>query len=126
LFDKPASCSTKGEQEVTPRLIQDKDQETSGELRKKPGRATSMKAKIEAAAMAAKAEVAATEAKPEFIAQHTVVSGDSLGKIALQHYGSGSKDKWMLIYEANKEVIGDDPSLIRVGQVLQIPKLPTD
>lgn len=120
---------------MTPRLIQDKDQETSGELRKKPKRpavmkakaeAADIKAKIEAAALAAKAEAAATEAEPEFIAQHTVVSGDSLGKIALQHYGSGSKDKWMLIYEANKEAIGDDPSLIRVGQVLQIPKLPTD
>jgi nucleoid-associated protein YgaU len=32
----------------------------------------------------------------------------------------------MLIYEAHKEAIGDNPSLLQVGQVLQIPKLPTD
>jgi nucleoid-associated protein YgaU len=30
----------------------------------------------------------------------------------------------MAIYEANKEIIGDNPSLIRAGQVLQIPSLP--
>ena len=57
------------------------------------------------------------------VAEHTVVAGDSLSAIANQYYGSGAKDKWMAIYEANKELIGDNPSLIRVGQVLKIPKL---
>lgn len=64
--------------------------------------------------------------KPEvtkFMAEHTVVSGDSLSKIAQQYYKSEDKDKWMRIYEANKDVIGDNPSLIKVGQVLKIPKL---
>ena len=59
----------------------------------------------------------------KFMAEHTVVSGDSLSKIAQQYYKSADKDKWMRIYEANKDVIGDNPSLIRVGQVLKIPKL---
>jgi nucleoid-associated protein YgaU len=61
--------------------------------------------------------------EPEFIAEHTVVSGDSLSKIAAQYYGSGTQDKWMLIYEANKEIIGDNPSLIHPGQVFKIPPL---
>jgi nucleoid-associated protein YgaU len=48
---------------------------------------------------------------------HTVVSGDTLSGIAKQ-YG---KDSWKVIYEANKDVIGDDPNIIRVGQELKIP-----
>ena len=62
----------------------------------------------------------------EFIAEHAVVSGDTLSGIALQYYKSGAKDKWMLIYEANKDVIGDNPSLIQLGQVFKIPRLPED
>jgi nucleoid-associated protein YgaU len=54
--------------------------------------------------------------------EHTVVAGDTLSKIAQKYYGSGERDEWMAIYEANKKVIGDNPSLIRVGQVLKIPK----
>lgn len=56
-------------------------------------------------------------------AEHTVVSGDTLSGLATKYYGSGSRENWMAIYEANKEEIGDNPSLIRVGQVLQIPEL---
>ena len=56
-------------------------------------------------------------------AKHTVVSGDTLSGLAAKYYGSGSRDNWMAIYEANKEEIGDNPSAIRVGQVLQIPEL---
>jgi nucleoid-associated protein YgaU len=59
----------------------------------------------------------------EYLGEHTVVSGDTLSHIALKFYGSAVRDKWMAIYEANKETIGDNPSLIRPGQVLKIPKL---
>ncbi|MCA8831845.1 LysM peptidoglycan-binding domain-containing protein [Hymenobacter pini] len=52
---------------------------------------------------------------------YTVVSGDSLSKIARNHYGDGSK--WHQIYEANKGVIGSDPDKIEVGQVLTLPKI---
>jgi len=62
--------------------------------------------------------------KIEYIAEHTVASGETLSHIALKHYGSAAKEKWMLIFEANKEVIGDNPNLIRPGQVLKIPKQP--
>jgi nucleoid-associated protein YgaU len=64
------------------------------------------------------------EIKPEHLAEHTVVAGDTLSGIALKYYGSGTRDNWMRIYEANKEIIGADPGLIRVGQVFKIPQLP--
>jgi nucleoid-associated protein YgaU len=59
-----------------------------------------------------------------FLAEYTVVSGDNLSYIAKRFYGSANREDWMRIYEANREVIGDNPSLIRVGQVLKIPRPP--
>ena len=50
---------------------------------------------------------------------YTVVSGDSLSKIAQREYGAASK--WHAIYDANKQVIGNNPDLIKPGQVLVIP-----
>ena len=60
----------------------------------------------------------------KFMAEHTVKADETLSHIALKYYGSAVKDKWMIIYEANKAVIGDDPGRIRPGQVLKIPELP--
>lgn len=51
---------------------------------------------------------------------YTVVSGDSLSKIAKRHYGDASK--WHQIYEANKGIIGANPDHIEVGQVLTLPQ----
>lgn len=51
---------------------------------------------------------------------HTVAKGDSLSKIAKVYYGR--VDKWRLIYEANKAVVGNNPDLIKPGQVLTIPE----
>jgi nucleoid-associated protein YgaU len=61
--------------------------------------------------------------QPDYIAQHTVAPGETLSHIATKYYNSAARDKWMAIYEANKETIGDNPSLIRVGQRLNIPQL---
>ena len=58
-----------------------------------------------------------------YVGEHTVVAGDSMSGIASQYYGSGVKEKWMAIYEVNKGVMGDSPTLIHPGQVLKIPKL---
>jgi nucleoid-associated protein YgaU len=58
---------------------------------------------------------------PNFIAQHTVAADETLSHIALKYYGSAVKEKWMLIYEANKDTIGENPNLIRPGLVLNIP-----
>ncbi len=50
---------------------------------------------------------------------YTVKAGDSLWKIAEAFYKDGNA--WPKIYNANKDVIGPNPSLIRPGQVLKIP-----
>jgi nucleoid-associated protein YgaU len=53
--------------------------------------------------------------------KHTVKSGETLSHLALKYYGSAAKDEWMKIYQANKEIIGDNPNMIKVGQELVIP-----
>ena len=50
---------------------------------------------------------------------YTVVSGDTLSKIAKSMYGDANK--WQKIYEANTDII-KDPNMIRPGQVLKIPE----
>lgn len=51
---------------------------------------------------------------------YTVVSGDTLWRIAEQEYGSGSK--YMKIFEANTDIL-EHPDRIRPGQKLRIPEL---
>ena len=53
---------------------------------------------------------------------HVVASGDWLSKIAKKHYGD--MHKWPVIYEANRDVIGNDPDKIKPGQRLLVPALP--
>lgn len=53
---------------------------------------------------------------------HVVATGDWLSKIARKYYGD--LYKWPVIYEANRDVIGPDPDLIKPGQRLLIPVLP--
>jgi nucleoid-associated protein YgaU len=64
------------------------------------------------------AEEAASTAR-----KHVVQSGETLSHLALKYYGSAIKDKWMIIYEANKAVIGDNPNKVRVGTELVIPEI---
>ncbi|MDT0685292.1 peptidoglycan-binding protein LysM [Autumnicola psychrophila] len=54
---------------------------------------------------------------------HTVERGDSLGKIAKDHYGDSSK--YLIIFEANKPML-KDPDKIYPGQVLRIPDIETE
>ena len=56
-------------------------------------------------------------------AEHEVKEGETLSGIALKYYGSAEKEKWMKIYEQNKQVIGDDPGLVKPGMHLRIPEL---
>lgn len=51
---------------------------------------------------------------------HTVVSGDTLSKIAKKYYGDAGK--YPAIFEANKPML-KDPDKIYPGQVLRIPPL---
>lgn len=62
-------------------------------------------------------------AKTQPAAKHqiyTVVSGDTLTKIATKFYGDS--ESWEPIYEANKDSMSS-PSSLRVGQTLVIPSL---
>ncbi len=52
---------------------------------------------------------------------YTVQRGDTLSSIAQQAYGNANE--WQKIYDANVQVIGNDPNLLRVGEVIHIPLL---
>ncbi|WP_420640983.1 LysM peptidoglycan-binding domain-containing protein [Candidatus Leptofilum sp.] len=86
--------------------------------KEKAAREAEAKAKAEAEA---KAKAASKSRFTEFIAEHKVVSGENLSVISEKYYNTQAN--WRFIYEANQDVIGDNPNLIRVGQVLKIPKL---
>lgn len=62
---------------------------------------------------------ATTSPAPAQATTYTVVKGDCLWNIAKKLYGSGSK--YIVIYNANKGVIGGNPNRIYPGQVLTIP-----
>ena len=65
---------------------------------------------------------AAAAKKPEKkIVKHVVAKGETLSHIAKKHYGKAGK--WPTIYEANKDVIGSNPDIIRTGMELVIPEL---
>ncbi len=49
---------------------------------------------------------------------HLVVEGDSLTRISLRYYGTGSR--WQEIYQANREILSESNAL-RPGQRLRIP-----
>ena len=59
----------------------------------------------------------APEPAPE-VEYYTIVSGDSLSKIAKQYYGNAMD--YPKLFEANREVI-KDPDLIYPGQKIRIP-----
>lgn len=91
------------------------------------------KEKIEAAREKAKAEFEARKKemeelakKNEIIAEHTVQADETLSHIALKYYKHATKPYYMHIYEANKEVIGENPNIIRPGMVLKITVLPDE
>lgn len=50
---------------------------------------------------------------------HIVKSGDWLSKIAQTYYGD--MNKWPVIYDRNKDIIGTNPDRIEIGQKLVIP-----
>lgn len=50
---------------------------------------------------------------------YTVQSGDTLSKIAREHYGDANE--YMKIFYANRDKL-NDPNMIQVGQELTIPK----
>jgi nucleoid-associated protein YgaU len=61
---------------------------------------------------------------PKIIAKHKLTAEETLSHLSLKYYGHATRDYWMVIYEANKEQIGDNPAHVRVGMELVIPELP--
>lgn len=53
--------------------------------------------------------------------EYLVGGGDNLAKIAGSMDVMGDPTKWRALYEANKDVVGDDPGLIYPYQVLKFP-----
>ncbi len=51
---------------------------------------------------------------------YTVRAGENLRHIALRLYGD--QDRWTEIYEANRDLVGDDPNNLWVGLSLTIPQ----
>ena len=85
--------------------------------------------RYKAEAEARKAEFEARRAEAEaaaWIGEHTVTADDTLSHIALKFYGKALPPYYKLIYEANKDIIGDNMNIIVPGQVLRIPALPEE
>ena len=51
-----------------------------------------------------------------------VQPGDTLNRIARRVYGDVSPQAWKRMYDANKAVIGADPSQLRMGIRLTMPE----
>lgn len=55
--------------------------------------------------------------------EYTVQGGDTLSKLADRFYGEPLR--WNLIYENNRDVIGNNPNFLSIGMLLVIPELPS-
>jgi uncharacterized protein YidB (DUF937 family) len=84
----------------------------------KPEAAESSASTSTAAPAGASASPAAEPRPATAMARYTVVSGDTLSKIAQRHYGRA--DQWPRIFEANRDIL-KDPDRIFPGQELRIP-----
>ncbi len=62
----------------------------------------------------------------KYIDNYTVQANDTLSHIAKHFYGKATPPYYTLIYDHNKDVIGDNMNTIIPGQVLRIPALPED
>jgi nucleoid-associated protein YgaU len=92
----------------------------SGRAQAKPARASGERADFSdvQAGSSSTAPAPGPEEPAEKI--HAVASGESLSKIAKRYYGDANA--WRRIYEANRQLIGDNPDLIHPGQRLRIPQ----
>lgn len=82
-------------------------------------RKIALSAKSDTGGQSASVQEPARSGEPPKQKTYTVVKGDSLWAIAKRTYGDGSQ--YTKIYNANKDTIGSNPSLIYPGQVLVLP-----
>lgn len=71
-----------------------------------------------AASATSSASPAPAHSSGAVVAHHTVVSGDTLSKVAQQAYGDANL--WKRIFDANRDILSD-PNRIWPGQVLRLP-----
>lgn len=83
-----------------------------------------MKLKVQELSERLKGDKVAPPEGVTVIAEHIVEQGETLSSIAQKYYKNSSEPYYMAIYEANKDVIGDNPNLILVGMELFIPQYP--
>lgn len=68
----------------------------------------------------------AKEALEAATIKHVWTNEDTYAKLAFKHYGSIKKPFYMLIYEHNKAIIGDNMNSIKTGTEIEIPPLPKE
>jgi nucleoid-associated protein YgaU len=83
-----------------------------------------MKAKAFARNQAEKAAAEKAAAKP--VVKYVLKEGDTWTHVSLKFYGHTTEPYWRPIYEANKEIVGDDYRRIRPGMEIIIPELPDE
>jgi nucleoid-associated protein YgaU len=76
-----------------------------------------------AAVSSAAAVQAGARAEIDTSKSYRVQASDTLMAISRRLYGNGGM--WEKIYEANKDVIGDNPARLKVNMVLRLPEPPT-
>ncbi len=58
--------------------------------------------------------------------KHVWTRQDTYADLAFKYYGSIKEPYWRLIYNHNKDIIGNHPNDIRVGLEIEIPPLPDE
>lgn len=114
----------KKEEEAKKRLEKAREEAAKRSEKEREEAAKRAEKEREEAAKRAEKEREGAAAAPgytEFIAEHTVLAGDNLSFISERYYGH--QGNFRIIYEANRDIIGDNMNIIRPGQVLKIPKL---
>ena len=99
------------------------------EAKKKLAKLRNQKLAKETADRVAKGKVNREAKKAEEaakIVKHIWTNEDTYSSLAFTHYGSIKKPYWWLIYEHNKDIIGDNPNSIKTGTEIEIPPLPTE
>lgn len=66
------------------------------------------------------------EAAKAAVVKHVWTNEDTYASLAFKHYGSIKEPYWRLIYNHNKEIIGDHPNHIKTGTEIEIPPLPEE
>lgn len=58
--------------------------------------------------------------------KHVWTRKDTYAELAFKYYGSMEEAYWRLIYDTNKDIIGNHPNDIKVGLEISIPPLPPE